>query len=274
MTSPCLTIAVAWNGEYPIEPLLARATEAKFVAEVLVATASEPAQVRAQILAGKHAKMRVLPGSDTGIYNAWNKLVAATRTPYLTFHGADDLLVVDRAVTSALATGLQAPTLPMLVFTARVVDSEGKSISTVHHDERATRLSLGRLLSPLTPEVVYPTAKLIEVGGVDESFRIAGDADLYFKVRPRTARVDVGAVFVEMADGGASASAKHAWTVYCENRRIALKHDQYVPVSNRLISCAFLGLRHQMYRLGGERFAAKWTDLLRGLAGKASRYTR
>lgn len=271
---PPLTIAVAWNGSHPMAALLARSASCAFVAEVLIAPAHQQAELAAKALASTNPKVRVLPGGDSGIYNAWNKLIDAAATPYLVFHGADDLLLDSTAAAQTLHTAAQQPDGPMLVFTAQVVDRKGQPHSTVHHDETAGRWSLGRGLSPLTPEVVYPVHALRSCKGVDETFRIAGDADLYFRVRPNVQRVDLATTLVEMTDGGASATARHAWTVFCENRRIAKRYQQAVPARVVLAAWAFLGLRHQLYRLGGEAFAARWTDRLRGLVGRQPRYSR
>lgn len=269
-----LSIGVAWNGTHPLGPLLARSAACDFVAEVLIAPAHRQAEQVARALAGEHTKVRVLPGGDTGIYNAWNKLIAAAATPYLVFHGADDLLLDSAEAAQALRSAVKQTPYPLLVFTAQVVDRSGQPHSTVHHDETAGRWSLGRSLSPLTPEVVYPVQALRGCRGLDETFRIAGDADLYFRVRPGVSRVDVAATLVEMMDGGASASARHAWTVFGENRRIAQRYSQAVPVRVVLAAWAFLGLRHQLYRLGGETFAARWTDRVRGMLGRQPRYSR
>lgn len=267
-----LTIGVAWNGSIALEPLFERARQCDYVAEILVAPSDKRAQELARTAAVAFDQVRILDGGDTGIYSAWNKLVAASKTRYLCFHGADDLIVPDDRVGQALRVSWADD--PMVVFTAKLVAPDGTVLGSFHHDEAARRYSLGRCLSPLCPEVAYPVRALQRLGGLDESFRIAGDADLYFKVRKAVQRVDVPAVFVEMTDGGASASAKHALTVFRENRRIAKRHGQRVPWPRLVLAAAFLAGRRLLFRLGGERFAGRVTDAVRRLAGRAPRYSR
>ncbi|MBI3350594.1 MAG: hypothetical protein HY020_25780 [Burkholderiales bacterium] len=273
ISNPPLTIGLAWNGAVPLDQIIERCNQAPFVHELLLAPATDQAEAAARPYAEKCSKLRILKGGDHGIYDAWNKLVRHAATTYICFHGADDYLVADDRLGDLLGQYARRTIPPLVVFTAKILGSDGKEISSFHHAESSGLLSLGRLMSPLCPEIAYPVALVREAGGLDDTFKIAGDADLYFKVRPKAGREDSDATLVEMTDGGASASAKHAWTVYKENRRIARKYAQSIPLLNRCTSLLFLGGRRLLFRLGGERFAAQCTDTVRMAFGKRRRYT-
>ncbi len=244
---------------------------AVFVDEILVSPMNaRTAELAAQAAQG-NPKVRILPPGDTGIYSAWNKLVNGCATSHIAFHGIDDLVRPSAEIGTAVAQLLPDD---LLVCSIQFATPQGVETAVYHHRETVPpALSLGRLANPACPEVCWPLALVRQAGGLDESFRIAGDADLWFRVRPLARRIDTEAVLLTMLDGGASASARHARTVWLENRRIARARQQSVPLSNRLLAGGFLNGRYLLYRLGGAKFADTATDALRRLAGKPPRYS-
>ncbi len=268
---PRLTVAVAWNGIGDPTPCLVAGAAAPFVAEVLVSPMDAGTADRMAAAALGFPKVRILPPGDTGIYSAWNKLVNACTTSHLVFHGVDDLIEADPQIGAALAV---LGDNDMLVASIRFATPQGKPTAIYHHrEQQPPLLSLGRLANPACPEVAWPVAAIRKAGGLDEGFRIAGDADLYFRVRPLVRRVDCEAVLLTMLDGGASVTARNARAVWRENRRIARANGQPVPLANRLASGIFLNGRYWLYRLAGPRFADRATDTLRGLLGRKPRYS-
>jgi len=267
-----LTVGVPWNGAGDIETLLERSDAAEYVDEVLVSPSNESTWDAVCRLKTRFPKLRSLNAGDTGLYAAFNKLISNARTTFLCFHGVDDLLVPDRAVGSILAS---ATGDKILVFSVQLCSSSGAPITVYHHREQdPPRQALGRFSSPATPEVAYPVAVLREIGGADTSFRIAGDADLYFRARKIAGRIDCENIFVEMRDGGMSTTARHALAVLKENRRISQDHGQGISLANRAATAAFLGGRHILYRFGGERFSALVVDGARLLLGRRPRYSQ
>ena len=264
-----LTIGVAWNGQGDPAPCFAAGLAAPFVEEILVSPMDEATAAKAR--AAANPKVRVLPAGDKGIYDAWNKLVAACSTTHIAFHGVDDLVAPEPAIADALAA--MGPN-ELLVCSIQFATPQGEPTAIYHHRETLPpALSLGRLGNPACPEVCWPVAAIRAAGGLDTGFRIAGDADLWFRVRPLAERRDSEAVLVTMLDGGASASARHARTVWLENRRIARARGQAIPLGNRLLSGAFLNGRWLLYRLAGEQQADRITDFVRAVAGKPPRYS-
>jgi len=264
-----LTIGVAWNGQGDPAPCFAAGLSASFVQEILVSPMDETTAAKAR--AAANSKVRVLPAGDRGIYDAWNKLVSACSTSHIAFHGVDDLVIPEADLASALNE--TAPN-DLLVCSIQFATPQGRPTAVYHHREtKPPALSLGRLANPACPEVCWPIATIQSTGGLDTSFRIAGDADLWFRVRPLARRRDAETVLLVMLDGGASASARHARTVWLENRRIATARGQAVPIGNRLLSGAFLNSRWLLYRFAGEKRADRLTDFIRSFAGKAPRYS-
>ena len=152
----------------------------------------------------------------------------------------------------------------MVVFSTLLCSPGGVELGVYHHRETEPPIiSLARETSPATPEVLYPTDVLKSIGGADINFRIAGDADLYFRARANCTRVDVNQVIVRMLDGGASALARNGLTVYSENCLIAAKFHQRVPVAQKLLAATFFYGPYYLYVVGGERFAGWVTDFFR-----------
>ena len=273
--SPGLTIGMAWNGRQDPAAALAAAQRAPFVTDIIISPIDARVARLADGLAARYAKVRCLPPGDSGLYDAFNKIAAATLTTHVAFHGADDVLVAGAADDPTIAATIaSAAADDLLVFTAELCSPSGEARQTFHHREAAMpAISLARYSAPLCPEVAYPVAALLDTGGFDPSFRIAGDVDLYFRIRPRCRRRDVDRRFVAMRDGGLSASARGARTVWRENRRIARVHGQYIAWPQRLLANVLLNGRYALYRLGGEDFANVATDALRLCAGRPRRFT-
>lgn len=264
-----LTIGVAWNGQGDPTPCFAAGLSAPFVQEILVSPMDETTAAKAR--AAANSKVRVLPTGDRGIYDAWNKLVNACSTSHIAFHGVDDLVAPEADLANVLAA---AGPNDLLICSIQFATPQGKPTAVYHHREtEPPALSLGRLANPACPEVCWPISAIRSVGGLDTSFRIAGDADLWFRVRPVAKRNDSDAILLTMLDGGASARARHARTVWLENRRIAKARNQTIPLGNRLLSGAFLNSRWLLYRLAGEKRADRLTDFIRSFAGKAPRFS-
>jgi hypothetical protein len=267
-----LTICVAWNGTGDLSELLDRADSIDWVSEVMVSPSSSEAHKIASGYQIKYPKLKLLNPGDRGIYSAWNKMIATCHTTHLCFHGIDDLILPDSSLGEYIKSAMPND---LLVFNIRYYTSEGEFSKTSHHKvTQPPKVALGRYTTPATPEIVYPVEILRELGGADESFIIAGDADLYFKLISRVQRIDVMIDFAEMRDGGASSSAKHSWTVLSENRRIAKKYGHKITIFQKVSATLALGFRSVLFNLFGERIANKATDLLRASIGKSPRFSQ
>lgn len=268
---PGLSVGIAWNGTGDPEPALRGLEALDYVACALLSPSSAKAEKSASALTAKYPKLRVLPGGDTGIYSAWNKLIFNCGTRHLCFHGIDDFAVEVDGLRERIEI---CDSETMIVLDAAVTTQWGKEIFMRFDAETSPpHIELGRYRAPIGPNVLYPIRVLRAIGGADESFRIAGDVDMFFRARALARRIDLPATFVRMTDGGMSAAAKHAGTVYRENRRIARRSRQQVPLRKVMMAAAFLRGRQALYRLFGARVADEATDLARALAGRPRRYS-
>jgi hypothetical protein len=267
-----LTIAIPWNGAGDIHQFLKNACSLAFVSEVLLAPAHDLAYRMAKAELKNFSKFCVLEPGDAGIYSAYNKLIKNCKTTHICFHGVDDFIIHNNGLDQRLD---KLDTDFMLVFTAQFCTVTGQQFALYHHYENNPEtVRLGRFISPATPEIIYPVAILRKINGADESYRIAGDADLYFRARAICSRLDINAVFVNMRDGGASTAAKHSRTILIENRRIARSQNQSISYVDQLKAYFFLNGRYLLYRLAGEKLSNVVTDVLRLLVGRRPRYSR
>lgn len=266
------TVGIAWNGKEPLLAAVKNASEADFVDEILVAPSTAKNESEAAQLCASFPKLRVLPGGDSGIYSAFSKLIAAARTTHLCFHGADDFIRKSPAISAAIRT---LPSDTSGVFSIAFCRRGGAPYSVYHHEETLTpTVALARYTSPATPEIAYSVNALRLAGGADSSFRIAGDADLYFRARRHFARLDFSEIFVDMHDGGASTTARNSRVVWLENRRIARKHAQQITVPQICRAYIALNGRYALYRLLGAAKADMVVDALRRLIGRKPRFSQ
>lgn len=133
---------------------------------------------------------RVVTGPDAGVYDAFNKGLAAARGEWVAFLGADDAYAHPRVVETVLQAAADHPDADVLHGDADWVDARGRVVREgrfVHRHPPGTPAARADYAQfPRTMPVFHPAtfcrARLFErIGGFDASYRIAGDYDLLLR---------------------------------------------------------------------------------------------
>lgn len=191
-----------------------------FVPELIVIDGGSTDGTR-EWLEAQRSRIRILVSeSDGGVYDAMNKGVAAARTEWVLFLGADDRLA-SRTVLAVLA--------PVLARSdAGVVAGEA-----VYADGRRYRLRLP--LHPIARNFVHHQAAfyrhhLLEAdGGFDLTFRIMADYEMNLRLWRSGTRFE--AVPAQIAVCGVGGLSDHGrWQGYREE--IAVRHRYFPPLAS------------------------------------------
>lgn len=174
---------------------------------------------------------------DTGIYNAWNKGVRVARGKYISFVGADDILLPGALDAYARLT----EAFPEAEYlSSRVSYGDGRSARIIGSPWQWSRFR--RYMTVAHVGSMHRRSLYDRIGLYDESFRITGDYELLLRAGPtlRTAYMpDVTAV---MGTGGISSGQSHR--VFNETARAKGLH---AGLSSFLVAFdryrAILGLR-------------------------------
>lgn len=171
------------------------------------------------------AVVRTAP--DSGVYDAFNKGLAAASGDVIAFLNAGDTYT-HRGVVSRLMSEFADPSLD-LVFGDLVITAESDRSHVVRHyrcgDFSPARLAGGFM--PAHPTFFARRSVYQRVGRYDPSFRIAGDFELCVRVFSQGAVHfrHVPEVLVRMSDGGMSnRGLASVITVTREMHRACLRH--------------------------------------------------
>lgn len=160
---------------------------------------------------------------DNGIYAAMNKGLQRASGDLVLFLNADDRLVHPLALQRAVEQ-IGERWREATVFYGRILfyDAEsGKGL--LGRPREATKANLYRTTLP-HQGTLYTRAALAEVGGFDESYRLAGDYEWYLRafLKHPVAFERLEEIFSVYAGGGASAQDRRKWRA--EMRRAQTAH--------------------------------------------------
>jgi glycosyltransferase involved in cell wall biosynthesis len=160
---------------------------------------------------------------DEGIYDAWNKGLAAARGEWCAFLGADDYLADDNALSSLLQCARNDEVRPVFVF-GGIVRTGGAEDYVVHPDpaEPVRLLKRGKMLPH--PGALHHAEALRSIGGFDSTFRIAGDLHAVLRLASRGSFLRCGTIVAIVRLGGISSDWAGAGLRRRENRRILEEH--------------------------------------------------
>lgn len=207
---------------------------------------------------------------DGGVYPAWNKALGHATGEWILFLGADDWIA---AAEDWAAITARLDRLPRDVRVAygpvRLVAASGRRVTLVGDPwDRAGPL-FRRQMSIPHQGVFHRRGLFADVGGFDESYRIAGDYELLLRELPARPAAFLGAdvVVANMTIGGLSLHGANTLLHLREIRRAQERHGVFAFSA----SYAARWLRAVLRRAGdlvmGPRLAGRLADWVRVASG-------
>lgn len=141
--------------------------------------------------------------NDMGIYDAWNKALRRAQGRWCAFLGTGDRYFDEWSVSALLSCADRASREPGFVYGGILrVGGLKEYVHNPHARDVARHLRSGRMLPH--PGSLHRTDALLEIGGFDASFRIAGDFDALLRLTERLSVQRCGRVTTVMRVGGMS----------------------------------------------------------------------
>ena len=140
---------------------------------------------------------------DGGIYDAWNKAIDRSDAAWTAFLGADDELRHPRALADLLACA-EAASADVVFGLGELVDGAGRVLRIT--GEPFDHVRHRRWHRVCHPGGLHRTELLRQLGGFDDSYRIAADYDLLLRAGEQLRAAHLDEVVVRVADGGVSRS--------------------------------------------------------------------
>jgi glycosyltransferase involved in cell wall biosynthesis len=215
---------------------------------------------------------------DRGIYHAWNKALAHAKGDWIYFLGADDYLwqpdVLDRMrvhLVNATTDGVRA-----MYGQVSMVTKQGDILQIVGKPWGGAEQPLWEKMKNIHPQgLLYHKSLFEEHGKFDESFRIAGDADMSLRIfKKENPHFIVGFIVAAYSYEGISSEPANKAKILQE---IAWAYRKNKVDLNRLVwfwSYAKAVGHGFLVRLIGVRSTSYVADFYRLITGRSAFWTR
>jgi glycosyltransferase involved in cell wall biosynthesis len=214
---------------------------------------------------------------DTGIYNAWNKALTLATGDWVCFLGADDYFWDAQALQHMADSLVCLPSDVRIVYGQVMLlglrDAPLYVVGEPYARKPGKRVDVMGL--PPHPGLMHRRTVFEERGGFDESFRIAGDAELLLReMQYSPVHFVPGVIVVGMRQGGISSKPANVLKSLQELRRIQRKHGIRWPGVAFTLARLRVFVRRILWGVMGERFTRRALDFGRKLLGKPAYWTR
>lgn len=269
--SPFVTIVVAIRnvaGELKDSlDTFSRQTRRDF--EVLIADCNSTDDP-AQHFAGRDYPITHVVQSDTGIYDAWNKVLSQARGEWLIFMGAGDTFAAADMLENISRALISLPETVIISYgRVNVVGENGQILQQCGAPWPEARAALGRL-EMYPHQATFQRRRSFDLyGPFDTGFRIAGDVEMVLRVARQAEPVFVELVVANFGFGGTSSTARNRLAAVRE--RIRALEGSGIPGRYHKVLAKALIL-DQVQRLLPESILHRVIDLYRVATGRRARY--
>jgi hypothetical protein len=214
---------------------------------------------------------------DTGIYNAWNKALSHATGEWICFLGADDYLWSKDALADMAAVLKTLPRVTQIAYAQVMLlgldDAPVYAVGAPYQLKPGERIDVMGL--PPHPGLMHRRAVFDERGGFDESFQIAGDAELLMRELQRAPACFIpGVIIAGMRQGGISSKPSNILKSLQELRRIQRKHGIRWPGVALTLAMLRASVRWILWSVIGERLTRPALDFGRKVLGKPPYWTQ
>ena len=274
-----ITVVVAvYNGQSTLKQCLDSVTQQSYKNVELIVIDGGSTDGSVDLLVANESQLSYwISEPDTGIYNAWNKALSHATGEWICFLGADDYLWSKDALADMVAVLKTLPRETQIAYGQVMLlgldDAPLYAVGAPYQlkpDERVDVMGL-----PPHPGLMHRSAVFDERGGFDESFRIAGDAELLMREIQRAPACFIpGVIIAGMRQGGISSKPSNILKSLHELRRIQQKHGIRWPGVALTLARLRASLRWILWNVMGERLTRRALDFGRKVLGKPPYWTQ
>ena len=237
--------------------------------EVLIADCNS-ADDPAQHFAGRDYPITHVVQSDTGIYDAWNKVLPQARGEWLIFLGAGDTFAAADTLEKAVHILGNLPDQVLMAYgQVNVVGENGEVLRQCGAPWPLALAEISRFDMFPHQATFQRRRTLAEYGLFDASYRIAGDTDMILRLAAKHAPFHFDLTVANFRYGGTSSSPNGRLSSIREMIRVMKAHGVPNRSTKFLVKAATLDL---MNRLLPERVLHRMINFYRVVTGRKARY--
>lgn len=212
---------------------------------------------------------------DSGVYDAWNKLLPRVTGEWILFLGADDTLY-NNSVISKILTFLDNSDSAIDLAYGRVmlVSAEGEEILTLGKNWKKTSRCIYQKMCIPHQGIFHRKTLFDHYGYFSTDYRISSDYDFLRRVNQKNNIQHLDLIVSCMQVGGISSNPKNTFTRLKEINQINRNHGSRVPGRLWLITYANTCFRTSLFSLIGEKSGKQILDRFRMAAGLPPYWTK
>lgn len=166
----------------------------------------------------------VLTDANLGVYDAWNRALEISNSPWIAFLGCDDRYSDQWALAKLIGAAQKDHRQPVFAYSkVSFRNTEGQELMVMGKPWEKAKTQLSYQMSVLHCGALH-SRELFDAGGFDTSFRIVGDYEFLYRQRDRLGAVFVDEPLVLARLGGLSTRSGLAITQKLEVKRIFKMH--------------------------------------------------
>lgn len=220
--------------------------------------------------------IKVVGGSDSGIYDAWYQSSKIVTTEFILFAGVGDIFN-HSGLDKILSVALKLTGLPVAVIYGglQLVSPAGKVLE-IHNKsifQHITTWSGVRRSCPVTPEALINTKDAINILPKIKHLSIAGDVWLFILLYRDKNFFHINETIVNMEDGGRSTWPSNAMVVYNETLALSAYLEENIPIVVKFKFYLICITRFYISKFFGNTNSNIFFDFVRTKFGRKKRYS-
>lgn len=205
---------------------------------------------------------------DSGVYDAWNKLLPKVTGEWILFLGADDTLYNNSVISNILTFLDKTDSAIDLVYgQVMLVSAEGEEILTLGKNWKKTRRCIYQKMCIPHQGIFHRKTLFDHYGYFSTDYKISSDYDFLRRVIRGNNAYYLNTVISSMQVGGISSDQGNTFVRLKELAQINRKNGSIIPGMLWLITYVNACFRYCLFLLFGEKSGKLILDRIRMLLG-------
>ena len=212
---------------------------------------------------------------DTGVYDAWNKVLSKATGEWVLFLGADDTLFDNSTISDSFSILKKIDkTIDLAYGRVRLVSKEYETILDLGKDWNKTKKCIKEKMCMPHQGIFHKKSLFDHNGKFNTNYYISADYDFIRKVLLESNVLYMDMIISCMLVGGISSNPQNTFTRLKEIRQINSNHGSRFPGWLWLITFANTCFRTSLFLLIGEKSGKQILDRFRMAAGLPLYWTK